>query len=147
MNVITITGTRIEVQYYTNILCLTGMTVSFSMSGDLQKAFSYAFANPHALWLMTIYTFLAYFAISMHMCLVREFGGVTTVRILCCSSSSSSSSSSALYWCGISHYLGRALTFPCPEFFSLPSSYFFFPIKRNETNKSERTTHFVGACW
>ena len=74
-------STRIEVQYFTNILCLGGMTAAFSISGDLQKAFSYAFANPHALWLMSLYTFLAYFAISMHMCLVREFGGVTTVLV------------------------------------------------------------------
>jgi solute carrier family 35 (adenosine 3'-phospho 5'-phosphosulfate transporter), member B3 len=74
-------SSRIEVTYYTNMLCLTGMTVFFSISGDLQAAFAYAFANPHALLLMSVYTFLAYFAISAHMCLVREFGGVTTVLV------------------------------------------------------------------
>eukprot|EP00605_Chrysophyceae_sp_TOSAG23-4_P001900 GSChrysophyteH1.ASY1.ANO1.2098.1 assembled CDS len=74
-------SSRIEVTYYTNILCLSGMTLFFTLSGDLQEAFAYAFANPHALKLMVIYTFLAYFAISTHMCLVREFGGVTTVLV------------------------------------------------------------------
>ena len=51
------------------------MTGAFSASGDLPEAFTYAFANPHALVLMTIYTFLAYIAITFHMALVKEFGG------------------------------------------------------------------------
>jgi solute carrier family 35 (adenosine 3'-phospho 5'-phosphosulfate transporter), member B3 len=74
-------STRIEVTYYTNVMCLGGMTLFFGLSGDLQIAFSYAFANPHALMLMSIYTFLAYFAITCHMILIREFGGVTTVLV------------------------------------------------------------------
>ena len=74
-------SSRIEVTYFTNILCLAAMTVSFSISGDLQEAFAYAFANPHALMLMTIYTFLAYIAIAFHMALVQEFGGITTVLV------------------------------------------------------------------
>jgi len=72
---------RVELTYYTNILSLGMMTVFFSATGDLQKAFAYAFANPHALLLMTIYTFLAYIAITFHMALVKEFGGVTTVLV------------------------------------------------------------------
>ena len=74
-------SSRIEVTYFTNILCLAGMTVFFSISGDLQKAFGYAFANPHALMLMTIYTFIAYIAITFHMALVKEYGGITTVLV------------------------------------------------------------------
>lgn len=54
----------------------------FCTTGDLQTAFSYAFANPHALTLMTIYTFLAYIAITFHMALVQEFGGITTGMLL-----------------------------------------------------------------
>jgi hypothetical protein len=46
--------------------------------GDLQEAYGYAFANPYALMLMVIYTFLAYIAITFHMALVQEFGGITT---------------------------------------------------------------------
>ena len=48
------------------------------LPGDLQEATSYALANPHALTLMVIYTFLAYIAITFHMALVQEFGGITT---------------------------------------------------------------------
>lgn len=74
-------SSRIEVTYYTNILCLGAMTFFFSLSGDLQAAFSYAMANPHALLLLTCYTFLAYVAITFHMALVKEFGGITTVLV------------------------------------------------------------------
>ena len=74
-------SSRIEVTYFTNILCLAAMSVSFSLTGDLQEAFAYAFANPHALLLMTIYTFLAYIAITYHMALVQEFGGIVTVLV------------------------------------------------------------------
>ena len=75
--------TRVELTYYTNVLSLGMMTVFFSATGDLQKASAYAFANPHALLLMTVYTFLAYIAITFHMALVKEYGGVTTVRVMC----------------------------------------------------------------
>ena len=74
-------SSRVEVTFFTNILCLMAMTVAFSFTGDLQIAFAYAFANPQALIYMTIYTFLAYIAISFHMALVQEFGGITTVLV------------------------------------------------------------------
>lgn len=74
-------SSRIEVTYFTNILCLGGMTIFFSMTGDLQKATAYAFANPHALFLMSVYTVVAYVAITFHMALVKEFGGITTVLV------------------------------------------------------------------
>ena len=74
-------SSRIEVTYFTNILCLGGMTLFFTISGDLQKAFGYALANPHALMLMSIYTIVAYVAITFHMALVKEYGGITTVLV------------------------------------------------------------------
>jgi len=74
-------SSRIEVTYFTNILCLVAMTVSFTITGDLPEAFAYATANPHALLLMVIYTFLAYIAITFHMALVQEFGGIVTVLV------------------------------------------------------------------
>ena len=74
-------SSRIEVTFFTNILCLVGMTVFFSLTGDLQKATGYALANPHALFLMSIYTVIAYVAITFHMALVKEFGGITTVLV------------------------------------------------------------------
>ena len=57
------------------------MTGAFSASGDLPNAVNYALANPHALVLMTVYTFLAYIAITFHMALVKEFGGIITVLV------------------------------------------------------------------
>ena len=74
-------SSRIEVTYFTNVLCLIAMTFFFSLTGDLQVAFAYVFANPHALLLTSIYTFLAYIAITFHMALVKEFGGITTVMV------------------------------------------------------------------
>ena len=72
---------RVEVTFNTNILCLLWMTIAFTYTGDLQNAFAYATANPNALMLMVIYTFLAYIAITFHMSLVKEFGGIVTVLV------------------------------------------------------------------
>jgi adenosine 3'-phospho 5'-phosphosulfate transporter B3 len=74
-------SSRIEVTYFTNILTLTAMTAAFTSTGDLQSAFGYVMANPQCLWLMVFYTFLAYIAITLHMILVKEFGGITTVLV------------------------------------------------------------------
>lgn len=57
------------------------MSIAFTLSGDIPTAFNYAMANPHALYLMAIYTFLAYIAIAFHMALVKEFGGIVTVLV------------------------------------------------------------------
>lgn len=74
-------SSRIEVTFFTNILCLALMTTAFTISGDLPAAVAYAGANPHALVLLIVYTFVAYIAITLHMALVEEFGGVTTVLV------------------------------------------------------------------
>eukprot|EP01039_Chlorochromonas_danica_P010651 gene10651-11811_t len=74
-------SSRLEVTFYTNVLCLTFMTIAFTASGDLPLAFAYATANPHALFLLVVYTFLAYIAITFHMALVKEFGGIVTVLV------------------------------------------------------------------
>lgn len=74
-------SSRLEVTFYTNIMCLVFMTVTFLFSGVLQEAISYTSNNPHALLLMTIYTFLSYIAITFHMSLVKEFGGIVTVLV------------------------------------------------------------------
>lgn len=74
-------SSRIEVTYYTNVLCLAAMTFFFTLSGDLQEAFTYAFSNSYAMLIMSIYTFLAYIAINFHMALVQEFGGIVTVLV------------------------------------------------------------------
>ena len=74
-------SSRIEVTYYTNVLCLAAMTFFFGLSGDLQEAFTYAFSSSQAMVLMAIYTTLAYVAINFHMALVQEFGGIVTVLV------------------------------------------------------------------
>lgn len=74
-------SSRVEVTFFTNILCLGAMTFCFTLTGDLPAAFSYAFSNPYALMIMTIYTFLAYIAITFHMALVKEYGGITTMLV------------------------------------------------------------------
>lgn len=74
-------SSRIEVTYFTNILCLAGMTFFFTLSGDLQQAVTYALNDSYAMILMVIYTFLAYIAINFHMALVQEFGGIVTVLV------------------------------------------------------------------
>ena len=74
-------SSRIEVTFFTNILCLAAMTCAFTASGDLPAAAVYALANPYALTLMVVYTFVAYIAITFHMALVKEFGGITTVLV------------------------------------------------------------------
>lgn len=74
-------ASRVEVTFFTNILCLVVMSVGFTATGDLPTAFAYMFANSHAFFIMTIYTFMAYVAITFHMALVKEFGGITTVLV------------------------------------------------------------------
>lgn len=74
-------SSRLEVTFFTNVLCLFFMTIAFTATGDLPLAFAYAMANPHALYLLVVYTFLAYIAITFHMALVKEFGGIVTVLV------------------------------------------------------------------
>lgn len=74
-------ASRTEVTFYTNILCLLAMTIGFTATGDLPAALAYALANSYALVLLVIYTFVAYIAITFHMSLVKEFGGITTVLV------------------------------------------------------------------
>lgn len=74
-------SSRIEVTYFTNVISLFFMTVVFSLSGDLPDAFNYMMANPQTLSIFLVYTFLAYIAITFHMTLVKEFGGITTVLV------------------------------------------------------------------
>ena len=74
-------SSRGEVTFYTNVLCLAAMTVTFTATGDLQEAFFYTMESGHAFWLMLLYTFLAYIAITFHMALVQEYGGIVTVLV------------------------------------------------------------------
>jgi adenosine 3'-phospho 5'-phosphosulfate transporter B3 len=74
-------SSRIEVTFFTNILTLIAMTIAFTATGDLPAVVNYVSANPHTLGMMVGYTFLAYIAITFHMALVKEFGGIVTVLV------------------------------------------------------------------
>ena len=54
------------------ISCVGGMTVFFSMTGDLQKATAMA-CRPSCIVSDVVYTVIAYMAITFHMALVKEF--------------------------------------------------------------------------
>lgn len=74
-------SSRVEVTFFTNVMCLIAMTIAFTLTGDLQDAVLYTIASKNALGLMMIYTFLAYIAITFHMALVQEYGGIVTVLV------------------------------------------------------------------
>ncbi len=57
------------------------MTILFTVSGDIPEAIAYVSSNRPVMWLLLIYTFLAYVAISFHMAIVKEFGGIVTVLV------------------------------------------------------------------
>jgi adenosine 3'-phospho 5'-phosphosulfate transporter B3 len=57
------------------------MTSMFILTGDIQETISFVYLNSSMLWLLTVFTFLAYISITFHMMLVKEFGGITTVLI------------------------------------------------------------------
>jgi adenosine 3'-phospho 5'-phosphosulfate transporter B3 len=66
---------------FTNIFTLIAMTITTLLSGDLLGMIVFARNNAvlcHYIW---IYTFVAYIAISIHMNVVRRFGGVAAVLL------------------------------------------------------------------
>lgn len=74
-------ASRAEVTFFTNALCLVLMTCSFSASGDLQGSILYAYNDSWMLFLMVIYTLVAYLAVTCHMTLVLELGSVAAVIV------------------------------------------------------------------
>jgi len=74
-------STRAEVSYCTNLLCLGVMTVWLLYTGELSAALSFSFASNWNFMVMLGYTVLSYVAISFHMTMVKEFGGITAVIV------------------------------------------------------------------
>jgi solute carrier family 35 (adenosine 3'-phospho 5'-phosphosulfate transporter), member B3 len=72
-------SSRVEVTYYTNVFTLVAMTVMTLLSGDLLGLISLARNNNKLQAYMCIYTFIAFIAISLHMSVVKKFGGVAAV--------------------------------------------------------------------
>ena len=74
-------SSRLEVTLYTNVFTLMVMTVTTLLSGDLIGVIHFARKTPILQVYMCIYTFIAYIAISIHMTVVKRFGGVTAVLV------------------------------------------------------------------
>lgn len=74
-------SSRLEVTLYTNIFTLAAMTVTTLLSGDLLGALHQTLQSRQLMIYFSIYTFVAYLAISLHMSVVKRFGGVTAVLL------------------------------------------------------------------
>ena len=74
-------ASRLEVTLYTNVFTLIAMTVTTLLSGDFLSALQQTRENQTLAIYFTIYTFIAYVAISLHMSVVKQFGGVTAVLL------------------------------------------------------------------
>lgn len=72
-------SSRLEVTFFTNILTLICMTGSTLLSGDLIGILAKAHKDHQLAMYMAIYTFVSYIAITMHMNVVKRFGGVASV--------------------------------------------------------------------
>jgi len=74
-------SSRLEVTLYTNIFTLAIMTVSTFFSGDLVATLNQMMNNRQLTIYFSIYTFIAYIAISFHMNVVKRYGGVAAVLV------------------------------------------------------------------
>lgn len=72
-------SSRLEVTFYTNFFTLICMTLTTYLSGDLIGILRHAISDHQLALYMVVYTFVAYIAISMHMTVVKRFGGVAAV--------------------------------------------------------------------
>jgi hypothetical protein len=74
-------SSRLEVTLYTNIFSLVAYTASTWLSGDLRGCIDLCRTNSQLTLYFVIYTFVAYLAISVHMTVVKRFGGVAAVVV------------------------------------------------------------------
>jgi adenosine 3'-phospho 5'-phosphosulfate transporter B3 len=74
-------SSRLEVTLYTNMFTLLALSVTTLLSGDLIEAVQLIVTSQRLIVYFTIYTFVAYLAISMHMSVVKRFGGVAAVLL------------------------------------------------------------------
>lgn len=72
-------SSRLEVTLYTNIFVLALMTIIFSV--DLIASIKLISTSPQLQIYFTIYTFIAYIAISFHMNVVKKYGAVVAVLV------------------------------------------------------------------
>jgi adenosine 3'-phospho 5'-phosphosulfate transporter B3 len=74
-------SSRLEVTVFTNVFTLIAMTATTLISGDLLGLIAFAKTSHQLCVYAFIYTFIAYIAISVHMNIVKRFGGVAAVLV------------------------------------------------------------------
>jgi adenosine 3'-phospho 5'-phosphosulfate transporter B3 len=74
-------SSRLEVTFFTNIFTLIAMTGTTMLSGDFFGLIEFAKTSRILCIYISIYTFIAYIAISLHMSVVKRFGGVSAVLV------------------------------------------------------------------
>ncbi|KAL7570003.1 hypothetical protein ACA910_017050 [Epithemia clementina (nom. ined.)] len=74
-------ASRLEVTLYTNVFALLAYTVTTFASGDLMGAMALVLKDHLLATYFLVYILVAYFAISMHMNVVKRFGGVAAVLV------------------------------------------------------------------
>lgn len=74
-------SSRLEVTFYSNFFTLIAMTFTTLMSGDLLGLLNLATSDPNLSLYMTVYTLIAYMAVSSFMQIVKRFGAVTGVLV------------------------------------------------------------------
>lgn len=74
-------SSRLEVTFYTNVFTLGAMTVTTLASGDLVGMVQHAMRDSRLALYCSVYTMIAYVAISTYMNIVKRFGGVAAVLL------------------------------------------------------------------
>lgn len=74
-------SSRLEVTLFTNVFTLIAMTLTTVASGDFFLCMQAMLKDSALSGYFFVYTFIAYIAISMHMAIVKRYGGVTAVLV------------------------------------------------------------------
>uniref|UniRef100_A0A6U1TA57 Sugar phosphate transporter domain-containing protein n=1 Tax=Trieres chinensis TaxID=1514140 RepID=A0A6U1TA57_TRICV len=74
-------SSRLEVTFYVNLFTLMVQTASTYLSGDMMGLFHLAAKERYLAVYMVVYTLIAYIAVSLHMTVVKRFGGVAAVFV------------------------------------------------------------------
>ncbi|CAN0140446.1 unnamed protein product [Ectocarpus sp. 12 AP-2014] len=80
-HVLSMGASRVEVTFFTNSLTVLGMLLSTAANGHLAEFLSYAVTSSSALLHMLVYGVMSHVAISAHMMVLKEYGGVTAVLV------------------------------------------------------------------
>ncbi|CAN0521471.1 unnamed protein product, partial [Ectocarpus sp. 8 AP-2014] len=70
-----------QVTFFTNSLTVLGMLLSTAANGNLAEFLSYAVTSSSAVRHMLVYCVMSHVAISAHMMVLKEYGGVTAVLV------------------------------------------------------------------